>query len=676
MTAPTVDPAQALPFADRVAYDEAVTTATAAAAAYYDSDALTMDDATYDALVARIKVTEAANPAWGASEVTTSVAAGASAGGDVTHSIPMLSLDNVFDDGELAGWFDRLTAAAGRPVSRFTVEPKLDGLAVAARYEHGQLTLIATRGDGRTGEDVTRVASTAAGLPRTLTEPVTLEVRGEVYMTDEDFEVANENRVDAGHAPFVNPRNAAAGTVRNQNRTYDAPLTFAAYQLVGHPAAEDRPYDEMMGWLADLGFATAGGRIGGLKVATDVTGLLAAVEDLAALRPTLGFAIDGAVIKAALPEDRAEAGSNSRAPRWGIAWKYPADTAMTRLLGIEIEPGRTGLLSPRAVLEPVFVGGTTITSATLHNPGEIARLDLRIGDTVFVHRAGEVIPRVTGPNLTLRPDGTVPWEPPSACPRCGSGIDRSEKRWRCEQGRHCNALPALRYWTSRDCLDIEGAGETLLRKLLDEGLVTDVADLYTLTVEQIAGLDRMGETSATNVIDQIERSKTQPLHRVFCGLGVRYTGRSMSRRLAKAFGTLDAIRSASVDDLAAVEGVGPVRAESIVAELAELAELIDRLVAAGVNTVEPTTEQVATGDLPFTGKTVVVSGTVPGLTRNEANEWVERLGGKSTSSVSAKTGLAILGPGSGSKAAKAEKLGIEVMDSGDFATLVDTYRNT
>lgn len=662
--------AAAEPFEDRAAYDDAVAAATAAAVAYYDSDTLVMDDATYDALVARIAATEAAHPDWAPSAVTAAVAAGVSAGGDVAHSAPMLSLDNVFSVEELAAWHARLVDHTGRHDVRLCVEPKLDGLAVAARYLDGTLTQVVTRGDGRTGEDVTHNAHHVAGLPARLAEPLTVEVRGEVFMTEADFEEANTNRVAAGGAPFANPRNAAAGTLRSRTRDYDAPLTFAAYQLLGHPDAEALPYDEAMAWLASLGVTTAAGLVGGHVTAEDLDGLVAAVGDLEGRRPTLGFAIDGAVIKAAAAADRDAAGTNSRAPRWAVAYKYPADSALTRLVDIALDVGRTGVITPRAVLEPVFVGGTTITSATLHNPDEVARLDVRVGDMVWVLRAGEVIPRVAGPNLELRPEGTEPWDPPSACPRCGSGIDTSEKRWRCRRGRDCNLLASLRYWCSRDCLDIEGAGDAVLERLVDAGFVRDVADLYHLGAEQLMTIERMGATSAANLLAQIEASKSQPFHRVFCGLGVRMTGRSMSRRICAAFRSMDALRAATVDELAAVEGVGPTRAATVVAELAELAPLIDRLAAAGLAMAA---DDEAVGELPLAGKTVVVSGSVPGMTRNEANEAVERLGGRASSSVSAKTHLLVAGDGAGSKRAKADKLGVPVMDAAEFAQLVDAH---
>jgi DNA ligase (NAD+) len=663
---------------DRDSYRAAVDAVAAAAAAYYDSAELLMDDATYDQLLRDIAATEAAHPDWvDGTRISDQVAAGGAAGGDITHSVAMLSLDNVFSADELHAWYTRLakltgTTDTGGPL--VAIEPKLDGLAIAARYTDGQLTLVATRGDGTTGEDVTANAATAAGLPRQLNEPHTLEVRGEVFMSDTDFATANEMRVADGGTPFANPRNAAAGTLRRQSgRT--GPLTFAAYQLVDHPNADELGYHDAMSWLASLGFGTAADLVGGHTVTRDPDELTAAVDKLAERRAELGFAIDGAVIKAVDATDRAAAGAGSRAPRWGIAYKYPADTALTELLDIDIEPGRTGILTPRAVLAPVHVGGTTITSATLHNPGEIERLDIRIGDQVWVMRAGEVIPRVTGPNLATRPDGTTKWTAPTECPRCGSDIDRSEKRWRCTKGRNCHLLRSLTYWCSRDCLDIEGAGTGVLERLVDTGAVTSIADLYRLELDTVAALDRMGDTSAAKLLDQIAASKDQPFNRVFCGLGIRMTGRSMSRRLAAAFHTMANLRNATIDELAAVDGVGDVRASTISAELDELSDLIDELTALGLNMGTDPDPDSDTGAQPLAGKKVVVSGNVPGLSRTEANEAVEALGGKSSSSVSKNTDLLVAGAGAGSKVAKAEALGVAVMDAADFAALVAEHRS-
>ena len=424
-----------------------------------------------------------------------------------------------------------------------------------------------------------------------------------------------------------------------------------------------------------------------------VDDLLAAIESLDKARGTLGFAIDGAVIKADDPADRDAAGSSSRAPRWAIAHKFPADTRTSRLAAIEVQVGRTGVITPVAVLEPVQVGGVVVTSATLHNFDDLVRRDVRVGDTVFVRRAGEVIPEITGAKLDERPADAQAFTPPEFCPRCGGEIDRSQKRWRCVQGRACGAGESLAYFAARDSMDIEGLGDKVINALVAASLVTDPADLYDLDADTLAQLDRLGRTSAAKLVANIEASKTQPLSRVLTGLGVRMTGRSMSRRLARHFASMQELCAASVEQLQEVEAVGPERAATIAAELIDLAPVITKLTERGVNMVEPgvtpasaraaasASEDADAGPavrLPLhkedgTPMTVVVTGSVPGLTRNEGNEAVERLGGKSSGSVSKRTDLVVVGDGAGSKAAKAEELGVRVMPSDRFAALLAAH---
>ncbi|NUT37789.1 MAG: NAD-dependent DNA ligase LigA [Hamadaea sp.] len=683
--APVVDASQAAPFATREDYVEAIARVRAAAAAYFEGVDLKMDDATYDALIARVTATETATPQWRADDSpTAAVAAGMAVVGDVEHSEPMLSLDNIFSEEGLRTWAARLERILGRPVARWTVEPKIDGLAVAATYVDGKLTRVATRGDGRAGEDVTDRTRLVAGLPRQLTDAVTIEVRGEVFMTDTDFEIATERRVAHGEPAFANPRSAAAGSLRAV-RAYEVPLSFYAYAAHGLP---DSAHSDAMAYLSGLGVATTADSVAGLRICADVDEVFDAVGALGAGRGTLGFGVDGAVIKADLAADRAAAGSSSRAPRWGIAYKFPADTRSTKLLGIEVQVGRTGVITPVAVLEPVQVGGVTVTSATLHNFADLVVRDVRVGDTVFVRRAGEVIPEITGAKLDERPADAAPFDPPQDCPRCGGEIDRSQKRWRCANGRACGAKEALSYFTTRDAMDIEGLGDKILDALIAAGMVADPADLYALEVPALVTLDRMGQVSAGKLVANIQGSKARPMSRVLTGLGVRMTGRSMSRRLARHFGTMDALLAASVQDLQQVEGVGPERAAMIAAELADLAPLIAKLAAHGVGMTEPGAparqeQEAAEGDpgeavLPLrrpdgSPMTVVVTGAVPGLTRNEGNEAVERLGGKSSGSVSAKTDLVVVGDGAGSKAEKAVQLGVPVLPADRFAQLLAAH---
>jgi DNA ligase (NAD+) len=681
---PIVDAGHAAVFGTEDEYRAAITRIRAASVAYYDGAEIAMDDAAYDALLARVAASEAAEPGWAQPDSpTVTVAAGALAGGDVEHSVPMLSLDNVFDEDSLRGWAARLDRALTRPAGGYTVEPKIDGMAIAARYADGRLIQVATRGDGRAGEDVTTQARLVAGLPAELTEPVTVEIRGEVFMTEADFERANELRTAHGGQAFANPRNAAAGTLRAQDRAYEAPLSFFAYAVHDLPGGEGLRHSEAMTAISRLGVATTAGSSAGMPVCATLDEVVAAVGALGAARGTLGFAVDGAVVKADRADDRDQAGSSSRAPRWAIAYKFPADTRTTKLIGIEVQVGRTGLITPVAVLEPVLVGGVVVTSATLHNFGDLVRRDVRVGDTVFVRRAGEVIPEITGAKLDERAADAPAFEAPEHCPRCGGDIDRSQKRWRCVQGRACGAAESLGYFAARDSMDIEGLGEKAVTALVAAALVTDPADLYDLDAETLAGLDRMGAKSADNLVASIAASRTQPMSRVLTGLGVRLTGRSMSRRLARHFGSMAALCAATVEQLQEVEGVGPERATTIAAELVDLAPVIAKLTARGVNMTEPGFTPAAAGPvlqpLPLqtaAGKplTVVVTGSVPGLTRNEGNEAVETLGGKSSGSVSKRTDLVVVGDGAGSKAQKAEELGLRIMPAATFAELLAAYR--
>ncbi|WP_127503917.1 NAD-dependent DNA ligase LigA [Actinoplanes solisilvae] len=686
---PVVDAAHAEPFTGEGDYRAAVERIREAASAYYEGTDLAMDDATYDALIARVTVTESAQPGWAVADSPAQVvAAGGGVVGDVEHSTPMLSLANVFDADELRAWAARLDRVLGHPARGYTVEPKIDGMAIAARYVDGALVQVATRGDGRAGEDVTAQSRAVAGLPGALARPVTVEVRGEVFMTDDDFARANELRTAHGGQPFANPRNAAAGTLRAQDRAYEAPLSFLAYAVHDLPGGEGLTHAGAMAAVAELGVATTAGSPTGMPLCSTVDELLTAIAALGAARGGLGFAIDGAVIKADDPADRDAAGSSSRAPRWAIAHKFPADTRTSKLLTIEVQVGRTGVITPVAVLEPVQVGGVVVTSATLHNFDDLVRRDVRVGDTVFVRRAGEVIPEITGAKLDERADDAEPFTPPAVCPRCGGDIDRSQKRWRCVQGRACGAVESLAYFTARDSMDIEGLGDKVIRALVAADLVTDPADLYDLDVETLEKLERLGRTSATKLVAAIDGSRTQPMSRVLTGLGVRMTGRSMSRRLARHFGTMEVLLAATVEQLQEVEAVGPERAATIHAELVELSPVIAKLTERGINMAEPgvtpyeeraaATEAPAGERLPLVkedGKpmSVVVTGSVPGLTRNEGNEAVERLGGKSSGSVSKRTDLVVVGEGAGSKAAKAEELGVPVMPSDRFAALLAAH---
>jgi DNA ligase (NAD+) len=686
---------------DAAAYAQAVEDAVHAAAAYYAGGTSPMDDDTYDRLVRGITEWEADHPDQILADSPTGKVAGGAIEGDVPHTVAMLSLDNVFSPEEFTAWTASLARRIGHDVTAFSVEPKLDGLAIAARYTHGRLTRLITRGDGTAGEDVSHAIGTIEGLPETLAEPVTVEVRGEVLMTTAQFEHANEVRTAHGGQPFANPRNAAAGTLRARERAYTVEMTFFGYGLLPLPdtvaglAARlgELPHSELMGQAAQYGVHTTAATAVPGVVADTAEGVLARKEEIAALRAELPFGIDGIVIKADLAADQQAAGSGSRAPRWAIAYKLPAVEKITRLLEVEWNVGRTGIIAPRAVLEPVQIEGSTITYATLHNPGDITRRDLRLGDHVMVHRAGDVIPRIEAPVAHLRTGDEQPIVFPVVCPRCGSDIDTSEQRWRCVNGRNCHLVASLAYAAGRDQLDIEGLGGTRVVQLVEAGLVADLADLFTLSREQLLGLERMGETSTDNLLAGIAAAKGQPLSRVLCALGIRGTGRSMSRRIARHFATMDHLRAADAGAIQQVEGIGTEKAPSIVAELAELAPLIDKLAAAGVNMTEPGATPPApegsdsessdgsdgeTGEGgPLAGMAVVVTGAMTGplekLSRNQMNELIERAGGRSSSSVSKKTTLVVAGEGAGSKRTKAEALGIRLATPDEFAVLVADF---
>lgn len=659
------------PFLNVDEFDEAVSAAQSAAAAYYDSDTQIMSDADYDALIDRIQASIDIHPEWDDQGLLTAVAAGQSVGGDVTHPVPMLSLAKAKELSDVDGFAATLTSGA-------VVEPKYDGLAIRAEYTRGKLTLVATRGDGVTGENVTAQAGAITGLPLKLAQPVTIEVRGEVYMTDADFQTANSNRVASGKPAFVNPRNATAGVLRKSDINYHAPMSFAAYDAFGGPLDAVDDYLARMSELKHLGVGIAGGS--GRGAGKGLTEFVREqIEEIGQRRSTLGFPIDGAVIKALSYAERDRLGSVSRTPKWAAAYKYAADVSTTVLKDIEVAVGRTGRISLRAVLEPVFVGGTTITYATLHNPKFVTDADFRIGDTVYVYRAGDVIPRVNAVDVSKRPANAVAWAAPEVCPNCGEAWDKSSLLWRCHTPE-CSTVGRIEYAASRDVLDIEGLSTALAEQLVEAGLVNDIADLYSLTADQIAelpvgdGSRTVGHLVSGKILNHIAGSKNQPLARVITALGIRMTGRTMGRRLAAHFRSMDALVNATVDQLAEVEGIGSEKAVTIRAGLDSMKPVVARLRAAGLTMEVSEQAPAAGGTLPLAGKTVVVSGTVPGVTRTEANEWVERLGGKSSGSVSKNTSLLVAGDGAGSKAEKAAELGVPVMTAEDFAALIAANR--
>ncbi|MGW4403525.1 NAD-dependent DNA ligase LigA [Nonomuraea sp. NPDC004702] len=680
--------------ADDTAYAEAVQLAVDSAAAYYADGTSTLDDDAYDRLVRGIQAYEEAHPEQVLPTSPTGKVAGGAVVGDVPHTVPMLSLDNVFGAEQLADWAASVERRLGRPVTAWSVEPKLDGLAISARYRGGRLAQLVTRGDGTAGEDVSHAIGTIVGLPERLAEPVTVELRGEVMMTTSQFEEACAKRSAHDGTTFANPRSAAAGTLRAQDRPYVCELTFFGYGALPAPGDDSElatrlrelPHSQVMEWVAGQGVQTT--------AATAVPGIVTdtlervqeRVGEIAAARAGLPFGIDGIVIKCDLASDQAGAGFSSRAPRWATAYKLPATEKITKLVGVEWNTRRTGIIAPRAVLEPVELDGSVVTYATLHNVADITRRGLMLGDSVVVYKAGDVIPRVESPVVHLRTGEERPIPIPQVCPSCGDAIDRSQERWRCVRGRACQAIASIIYAAGRDQLDIEGLAENRIKQLLDAGLIADFADLFFLTREQLLSLERMGETSTDNLLAAFEQVKSRPLSRVFAALGVRGTGRSMSRRIARHFGSMEAIRAADAEAIQAVEGIGPEKAPVVVAELIEVGPLIDKLVQAGVNMAEPgwtppaepgAPETGGGSGLPLAGMSVVVTGAMSGsleaLSRNQMNELIERAGGKASSSVSAKTSLLVAGEKAGSKRAKAESLGVRMVTPEEFAELVSSF---
>jgi len=669
-------------FPDQASFTAAVAQVQEAEIAYRTDQPL-MPDSAFDALKDRVATTLAAHPDWDDEGVTTQVASGAPVGGDVRHSSPMLSLAKATTPEEVHAFVAGLTVDGQEP-GPLVVEVKMDGCAISARYEGGVLVLAAQRGDGASGEDITGQITRGAGvagLPARLTTPSGAswsgEVRGEVYMSENNFDAANELRVGAGRPAFANPRNAVSGSLRNIDRTYDVPMSFAVYDVLDDAnsrAATAGTYSERLDAAEALGFHTARQLLPEALRAphTGVEEVVAAIEAIQALRPTLGFPIDGAVLKADAFATRQRLGQRTGSPRWALAYKYAPDTATTRLRDIEISIGRTGRLGFRAVLDPVSVGGTTITHVTMHNAPWIIGRDLRIGDEVWVYRAGDVIPRVTTANLAARPADAQAWVAPTHCPQCGEELDTTSLLWRCHTPT-CSIAGALDYWASPDALDIDGIGTVVCEALAETGLARDVADLYDLTLTQWATLPlgvtetgatrALGELNAAKIVDGLAASKQQPLNRVITGLGIRMTGRSVGRWLASRFASMDALRAASVEELAAINKLGTIKGQRIADGLTRLSSVIDRLAAHGLMMTVPDDGAAK----PLAGKTYVVSGAVPGYTRTTIAERIEALGGTASSSVSAKTTALVTAETDTAKARKAAQLDVPVIDPVTFA---------
>ncbi len=653
---------------------------------YYVLDEPSIPDAEYDRLFQALQTLEETYPELRAPDSPTQRVLGKVLDGftPVRHVVPMLSIRTETDtEATGAQAFDarvrrELELTEDAPAIEYAAELKFDGLAINLRYEQGVLVQAATRGDGETGEDVTQNIRTIGQIPLRLKGgdlPAVLEVRGEVYMRRDDFEALNERQREHGDKTFVNPRNAAAGAVRQLDPTIAArrPLSFFAYGL-GETQGWAMPttHSGVLDALAAFGLPVSAER----TVAQGADGLVAFHRAIGARRDSLPFDIDGVVYKVNSLALQARLGFVTREPRWAVAHKYPAQEQLTQVEGIDIQVGRTGKLTPVARLKPVFVGGVTVTNATLHNLFELRRKRVRVGDTVIVRRAGDVIPEVVGVVAGERPAYVPNFRMPGHCPVCGSDVvrERGEVDHRCSGGLFCAAQrkQALLHFAQRRAMDIEGLGDKLVDQLVDGGLVRTLPELYKLGLMKLAALDRMAEKSAQNLVDALEKSKHTTLPRFLFGLGIRHVGEATAKDLARHFGGIDRIMDASVEQLLAVRDVGPVVAHSIRTffDQAHNREVVEQLRACGVTWPEhePAADPAS---LPFTGLTFVLTGTLPTLSRDEAKALIEAAGGKVAGSVSKKTSYVVAGTEAGSKLEKAQSLNVPILDEGGLQALLE-----
>ena len=653
--------------------------------AYYVLDAPTIPDAEYDRLFHELQQIEQDHP-----DLATACSPTHRVGGmplpeflPVHHAVAMLSI-RTETDTEASGAinFDarvrrELALADSEPAIEYVAELKFDGLAVNLRYEQGVLARAATRGDGETGEDVTQNVRTIRSVPLRLPghAPGVLEVRGEAYMSRRDFEQYNERQRAAGKPTLVNPRNGAAGSIRQLDPRLCAqrPLSFFAYG-VGEIVDWALPATQagLLDALVSIGLPVCEHRV----VATGAEGLIAFHEKVRRMRDSLPFDIDGVVYKVNSRALQEKLGFVTREPRWAVAHKYPAEEMLTTVEAIEVQVGRTGAITPVARLAPVFVGGVTVTNATLHNEDEVRRKDVRVGDTVIVRRAGDVIPEVVSVVLARRPENTLAFAMPTQCPVCGSAIEKAEDEAvaRCSGGLFCPAQrkQALLHFASRRAMDIEGMGEKIVDQLVELSIVKTPADIYKLGLLGLANLDRMAEKSAANLLAAIDKSRTTTLNRFIYALGIRNVGETTAKDLARHFGSLDALLAANIDQLQTVPDVGPVVAASLAKFFAEPhnREVIEQLRAADVHWPE---NNIVTNSLPLAGKTFVLTGTLPTMSRIDAKEKIEALGGKVAGSVSARTQYVVAGADAGSKLDKATALGVTIIDQNQLLQLLTEH---
>lgn len=638
--------------------------------AYYEQDAPIISDFAYDTLMRRLLELEAAHPEYFDPESPSQRVGGAPGRqfAPVRHEVPLESLTDVFDAAGLEAFLQR-TDAALEETHCYVVEPKVDGLSVAIEYENGIFSRGATRGDGITGEDVTENLRTIAALPKTLKNaPAHLVVRGEVYMSKTVFAELNAQREITGETLFANPRNAAAGSLRQLDPEVAAARRLDIIVFNIQAASEEfTTHAETIQRLEELGFPTVPRWV---CQAGDCWGK---IQEIGEGRAAFPYDIDGAVVKLNELALRRQLGSTAKAPRWATAYKYPPEQRETVVREIVVQVGRTGVLTPKAVVEPVRLAGTTVTNATLHNQDFIDRLDVRVGDTVCIQKAGEIIPEVLSVNLDRRPEGTVPFHLPAQCPACGAPVRRDEDgaAFRCT-GAECPAqlLRNLVHFASRGAMDIEGLGPSVCENLVQAGLVDSPAGLYYLEANAVAGLERMGKKSAKNLLRAIEASKGRGLARLLCAFGIRQVGQKAAKVLARQYRDLDALMETDLEALQAVPDIGPITAQSLLDWFGEpqSQHLISRLRMAGLNFSGEQEER----DQRFLGKTFVLTGTLKSLTRDEAAERIEALGGKAASSVSKKTSFVVAGESAGSKLTKAQELEIPILTEAEFLAMLES----
>ena len=644
---------------------------------YYVLDDSTVSDAEYDRLLQELRALESEHPELLTPDSPTQRVGGAPADGfiQVQHSAPMLSLANAFNREDLENWLRRTKALVDDAEFDLVCELKIDGLAVNLTYENGVFVRGATRGDGTVGEDVTRNLRTIKTIPLSLLKgaPDRLEVRGEVYLPIPEFRRMNEELAAKGEQLYMNPRNTGAGSVRNLNPKVTASRNMAiwVYSLTG--AGAPPPVEghwEALDWLKSLGFRINPHN----RICSTIEEVIDFYDHWVEARHDLPYEADGVVVKVSSLALQDALGVVGREPRWAVAYKFPAEQAVTRLLEIGINVGRTGSLNPYAVLEPVVVSGVTVRNASLHNEEDIHRKDIRVGDLVTIERAGDVIPHVLGPVLSERPKGAKKYKMPAKCPVCRTAIVKpdDEAMHRCPN-TSCPAqfFELLKHFVSKGAADIDGLGERWCQVLIDQGIVTDLADLYTLTKDQLLQLDRMGDKLATRIMANIEASKQKPLPRLLFALGIIHVGSEVAELLTQAYNSIDEIAAATEEELAEIPGIGPKIAASIATyfQAAASKTVIEKLRAAGV-TLKQEPRQVSAVGLPLTGRTFVVTGTLSGFSRTESESRIKDLGGKVTSSVTRNTDYLVVGESPGSKLAAAERLGTAILDETAFAELL------